>query len=150
MLGVLRAAAYLAFAGAALDLDLSHTSFTGLALILVATGLALSGIGVLMGAVVLVFKQGEALSAIVTFGFGLLSGALFPRTLLPGWVQTLGNLLPTRFALDGMRHALFGGREWQGDFGALLITTIILLPASIAVFGWTVKMVKRAGSLSQY
>jgi ABC-2 type transport system permease protein len=148
--GIVRAAFYLFIAGAFMNLDTSNTSFVGLALILVVTGVTLSAIGVFLGAIVLVLKQGEVLAALVTFGFGLLSGALFPRILLPEWVQPLGDLLPTRFALDGMRHALFEGANWQGDFVALAVTAVILVPASIAFFAYILRVVKRSGSLTQY
>ena len=148
--GVVRAAFYLLAAGALLNLDMSRTSFVGLGLILIATGVTLSAIGVFLGALVLVLKQGETLAGLVTFGFGLLSGALFPRELLPGWLEALGDVLPTRFALDGMRRALFEGAGWQGDFLALLVTAVILLPVSIACFSYALRVVKRSGSLSQY
>jgi ABC-type multidrug transport system permease subunit len=148
--GVLRAGFYLLFAALFLNLDTSMTSFIGLALILLATGLTLSAIGIFLGAIVLILKQGEVLASLLTFGLGLLSGALFPRTLLPEWLQALGDILPTRFALDGMRGALFEDGGWQGNFVALLVTAIILIPLSIAFFAYVLRVVKRAGSLSQY
>jgi hypothetical protein len=49
-----------------------------------------------------------------------------------------------------MRRALFLGGEWQGDFVALLITGVILVPASVAVFAYVMKLVKTTGTLSQY
>lgn len=148
--GVVRAAFYLAFAAVALDLGASNADLVGLLLILLATGLVLSAIGVLLGALVLVFKQGEALAAVVTFGLGLVSGALFPRDLLPGWAGALGALLPTRFALDGMRRALFSGGGWGGDLAALVVTALILLPIAVALFGATLNTIKRTGTLPQY
>jgi ABC-type multidrug transport system permease subunit len=148
--GVLRGALYLLFAALVLGLDTSSTSFIGLALILIATGFTLSAIGVFLGGLVLVLKQGEILASIATFGLGLLSGALFPRELLPGWLQAIGDILPTRFALDGMRHALFEDGGWQGDLAGLLVTALILVPLSIAFFSYVLRLVKRSGTLSQY
>jgi ABC-2 type transport system permease protein len=148
--GTLRAGLYMLFAAALLNLDLSHSDVAGFVLVLVATGITLSAVGVLMGAIVLVFKQGDALAAVITFGFGLLSGALFPRGLLPGWLQALGGILPTRFALDGMRRALFEGGGWVGDLTALVAAGLILLPLSIGLFSWVLTAVKKSGTLSQY
>jgi ABC-type multidrug transport system permease subunit len=148
--GVVRGALYLVFAATVLSLDTSSTSFIGLALILLATGLTLSAIGVFLGGLVLILKQGETLASVVTFGLGLLSGALFPRELLPGWLQAVGDVLPTRFALDGMRRALFDDGGWQGDLLALLVTAAILIPLSTAFFSYVLRVVKRVGSLSQY
>jgi ABC-type multidrug transport system permease subunit len=150
LFGVIRGGLYIAFAALFLDLDLAHASIAGFLLMLAATGMALAAIGIAMGGLVLVFKQGTALAGVVTFGLGLLSGTLFPRELLPGWVQPFGDLLPTRFAVDGLRDALFGGTGWQGDLYALTATAAILLPLSILFFSMLLGVVKRSGSLSQY
>lgn len=150
LFGVLRGALYVVFAGTLLGLELRGADLLGFVLVLAATAVALSGIGVALGAVVLVFKQGEALAVVLTFGFTLLSGSLFPRSLLPSWLGTVGDLLPTRFAIDGLRDALFGGGGWHGDLVALVITAVVLLPFSIWLFSLLLGVVKRAGSLSQY
>jgi ABC-type multidrug transport system permease subunit len=150
LFGVIRGGLYIAFAALFLDLDLDHASVIGFLLILAATGMALAAIGIAMGALVLVFKQGTALAGVVTFGLGLLSGTLFPRELLPGWIQSIGDLLPTRFAVDGLRDTLFGGTGWHGDLSALTVTAAILLPLAILFFSTLLGVVKRSGSLSQY
>lgn len=150
LFGVVRAGLYLGFAGAFLDLSLGRADVLGFVLVLAAAGVALSTVGIALGALVLVFKQGQALAIVVTFGFTLLSGALFPRTLLPGWIQAIGDVLPTSYALDGLRHALFQGSGWQGDFWALAVTAVVLIPLSIWFFSVLLGVVKRTGSLTQY
>ena len=145
-----RTGLYVVFASALLGLDLSNADLVGFVSTLLATALALSAIGIFLGALVLVFKQGDALAGVITFGFGLLSGALFPRGLLPGWLQPVGDVLPTRFALDGMRRALFQGGGWVGPFVALSATAVVMVPASILFFSYLLRTVKRTGSLSQY
>ena len=148
--GLVRAAFYVPFAGLFLGLDLPHANVLGFLSILAASGIVMSSIGIAMAAVVLVFKQGTALAAVITFGLGLLSGALFPRSLLPEWLEMIGDVLPTRFALDGLRSALFEGVGWQDELIALLVTALLLVPLSIWFFSAMLRVVKRAGSLSQY
>jgi ABC-type multidrug transport system permease subunit len=150
LFGVVRGMFYLFFAALLPGLGLGHANIFGFFLILSATTISLSAVGILLGALILVFKQGAALAAVITFGFGLLSGALFPRDLLPGWLETAGSVLPTRFALDGLRSALFGASGWAGSFLALVLTSLVLLPLSTLFFSAMLKTVKRSGSLSQY
>ena len=38
---------------------------------------------------------------------------VFPLGVLPGWLEFMGKLLPTRFAFDGVRAALFEGAAWE-------------------------------------
>jgi ABC-2 type transport system permease protein len=52
------------------------------------------------------FIAGEATAAALY----LLSGAIFPITLLPGWLQTVCRVLPLTYWLDGSRQALLGSR----------------------------------------
>jgi ABC-2 type transport system permease protein len=39
---------------------------------------------------------------------GLVAGVYFPLSLLPGWIQWLGYLIPHTYAIDGIRRALYG------------------------------------------
>jgi ABC-2 type transport system permease protein len=147
---IARAVLYIAFAGVFLDLEWGNADVVGFVLMLGATAVALSAIGIALGGIVLVLKQGEALAGVLTFGFTLLSGALFPRALLPPWLEPLGDLLPTRFALDGLRESLLQGGPWVGDFLALSATSLILVPLSLWLFARMLSVVKRRGSLAQY
>lgn len=150
LFGIVRSVLYIAFAGVFLGMQLGNADVLGVVLMLAATAAALSAIGIALGAVVLVMKQGEALAAILPFGFTLLSGALFPRELLPGWLQPVGDVLPTTFALDGLRHALFQGDNWHGHLLALAATSVILVPVAVWFFSTLLRVVKKSGSLSQY
>jgi ABC-2 type transport system permease protein len=150
LFGVIRGALYIAIGGLFLDLHLGDADILGFMLVLAATAGALSAVGVMLGAIVLVMKQGEALAAVVTFGFTMLSGALFPRDLLPDWLEIVGDVLPTRFALDGLRNALFEGGGWLGELVALVVTSLILVPLALWFFAALLGVVKRRGSISQY
>ena len=145
-----RAAFYLLIAAVFLGLGSSNMSWGGFALVLVASGAALSAIGILLGAVVLVLKRGHVLAGIVTFGMGLLAGAFFPISVLPGWLQALGKVVPTRFAFDGLRAAIFRGSGWSDDFVVLVAFSAVALPLAAWVFGRALRLTSRAGSLAQY
>jgi ABC-2 type transport system permease protein len=150
LFGAIRGALYIAFGGLFLALPLGNADILGFVLVLAATGVTLSAVGIALGGIVLVMKQGEALAGVITFGLTLLSGALFPRDLLPAWLQLVGDVLPTRLAVDGLRGALFEGGGWHGPLVALVATSLVLIPLSVWLFSALLKIVKRAGSLSQY
>jgi ABC-2 type transport system permease protein len=147
---MLRAAFYLLVAVAFLGLDASHTSWIGFVAVLVTAGAALSAIGVVLGAVALVFKRGHVLAGVVTFGMALLTGAFFPVSVLPGWLQGIGSVIPTRFAFDGLRAAMFSGSDWAADVAALMVFTVVALPIAAWIFSRAMLLARGAGSLSQY
>jgi len=147
---MVRAFFYLVVAALWFHLDLGQTSWPGFVLTLLVSGVAFSALGVLLGAVVLVVKRGDVLVGMVIFAMGLLSGALFPVDVLPGWLEPIGKVMPTRFAFDGLRASMFVGSGWWTDVGVLAAYSILGIPAAIAVFGWALRVAQRQGTLGQY
>jgi len=147
---VIRAAAYALVAGVWASADLSQASWPGLAVMLATSGLALFSLGILAGAAVLVVKRGDDLVSVAVFGMTLVSGAVFPPSVLPGWLETIGRAIPLRFAFDGTRAALFTGAGWQDDALALLAVAAVGLPLAVAVFAWALRFSKARGTLAGY
>ncbi len=150
LLAGVRALLYLVLAALLLDLDTSHASWIGLGATLLATGAAMSALGMVAGGVVLVVKRGEIFLAALITGMALVSGAFFPVEVLPSWLQPLGDVVPTRFAYDGLRAALFRGDGWEGDMLALLAFASVGIPAGVWLGGRALEFTRRRGSLSQY
>ncbi len=150
LFAMVRAAFYLAIAAIFLGLDVSNASWIGAGLTLVVTAGAMAALGIAGGAFVLVAKRGDLMSAMILFAMGFVSGAVFPVSVLPAWVQPIGKVVPTRFAFDGVRDALFQGTGWLGDVLALSLFVVICLPLAIWLFAGALDWSKRRGSLAQY
>jgi ABC-2 type transport system permease protein len=144
-----RTAAYLLVAGTILGLDVSQADWPGFVVILLLTATAFVSIGILSGALVLVVKRADALAGAIIFALSLISGAAFPVSVLPPWLETLGKLSPMRPAFDGVRAALFGG-NWYGEAIYLAIFTAVGIPIAIFLFGKALEHGKRTGSLGHY
>lgn len=149
-LAMARAAFYLLVAIVFLGLHSSQANWLGFAAVLVASGVALSAIGIVVGAGVLVSKRGTLLASVVPFGMGLLTGAFFPISVLPGWLQAVGKIIPTRFAFDGLRAAIFQGDGWGDDVAALLAFGAVAVPVAVWIFGRALLFARKRGSLGQY
>ncbi len=146
----LQAAVYLGIAVVWMELDAARTSWFGVATVLLVSGIALAPIGILAGAAVLVFKRGQLVSGTLVYLMSLLSGMLFPVSVLPGWVSPLASAFPLRFAFEGTRSALFAGTGWIDDVLILGVWTLVLWPVSVFMFEWAGGRARRAGSLSEY
>jgi ABC-2 type transport system permease protein len=90
------------------------------------------------------------LVGMLILGMGLLGGALFPVDVLPDQLDVLSQLVPTRYAFDGARAAVYGGSGLGGDFLALAAFSVITLPISLLLFQRALAAARRAGSLNQY
>ena len=145
-----RSLLYLAVAGAWMELDIVEASWLGGAVMLACTGLGFVSLGVLAASVVLVLKRGDVFASTAVFALTFVSGAVFPISALPGWLEAVGKVVPFRFAFDGLRAAFFHGASWQFDALVLTATGIATLPVAIATFTLALRYARQAGSLGQY
>jgi ABC-2 type transport system permease protein len=149
LFAMVRAAFYLAVASIFLNLEVSNASWVGAAVMLLVTGAAMGTIGIATGAFVLVVKRGDLLTGMILFAMGFVSGSVFPVSVLPSWLQPIGAIVPTRFAFDGLRAALFG-TSWYGDALGLAAFAVVFLPLAIWFFAGALSWSKRRASLAQY
>ncbi len=135
-----------------LGLHLDRTNLLTAAIFLILTVLAMSPLGVLSAASIILFKQ-PAPTGILFGGIAaLLSGVLFPIDRLPHALQALSWLLPITHALNGMRGAVAGasiGELW-GDAVWLAVLTVALGPLSLLAFARAVRRAKSDGTLADY
>ncbi len=147
---ILKAAFYITVPAVLLGVNVGHASWTGFVVMLLATGAALTSIGILIGATAVVFKSTSVLAGVVTLGLGLVSGAFYPISVLPDWVAAIGRAMPTRFAYDGLRAALYTGGGWAHSALILAAIAVASLPVAIWCFERAIALSRRSGSLGQY
>lgn len=145
-----RAILYLAIAVLWANISLASASIMGFFAVLIASGAAFFALGILLGAIVMIVKRGDALVGMLLFAMGFISGALYPVAVLPNWMQAVGRVMPTRFAFDGVRDAIFNGHGWGIDALILLLYGIVGIPLALWLFGFAVVQAKRKGTLGQY
>jgi len=133
--------------------SLHQANIVSTLVIFALTILCFAGIGILWASVIMLLKRGEAILTTLGFIVILVSGVLFPRSLLPGWIQTLAELVPLSHALDGMRLAILHG-DGIGELGAVfwkLAVFAAVLPAlGFTAFNRAVTLAKQRGSLVEY
>jgi ABC-2 type transport system permease protein len=111
------------------------------------------GLGVASAAMMLTFRRGGGLIGIGVVGLGLVSGAYFPVTLLPGWLEATASANPIALAIDGMRDALLGGAGWSAVAPALAVLaplSIVSLALGVTAFRLALRRERRIGTVGQY
>jgi ABC-2 type transport system permease protein len=99
----------------------------GFAVFLVTTGIAVTGI-------CRTYMQANAAvtaGALVMAGF---AGSLVPFALLPPWAKSIAPLVPSYWAMQGYKHAIFGGKTVLMPI--LLLLAFSLVSAVVAAIGF--------------
>jgi ABC-2 type transport system permease protein len=132
---------------------LAQANMLSAAAIFLLTVLCFAGVGILWASVILLLKRGEAILSLAGLIVIVVSGVVFPRQLLPGWLQTLAEAVPLTHALDGMRRAVLRGEsvhELASILATLSIFAVVLLAAGLTAFDRAVTRAKRMGSLVEF
>jgi ABC-2 type transport system permease protein len=132
---------------------LAVSLFLGL-LTLCIMGLALGGVTFLTA------KHGQGINEGIAGIFYVLSGVIFPITILPGWVRSISMLLPVTYWMEAVRRGLEpavmagmpGGTGLEGlsnlaIVAALLISTIAFLFISAGIFRYADRTARRKGKI---
>jgi ABC-2 type transport system permease protein len=134
-------------------LDLSHADLFAAALVLVASTLPLVGLGILTSVLPLLSpEKGDQMTVAVQGSLLLVSGVYYPLSVLPGPLQWLGHVSPLTYTLEGMRRSLMTGAsvaDLLPTLGILVASGLLLVPASLWVFGRLERRAKRLGLLKR-
>lgn len=121
--------------------------------VIVLTAITFCALGIMSAAFVLLVKRGDPISGIVFQLNLILSGAIIPIELFPGWLEALCRLTPAYYGVRGVRDALLtdGGFASTADELAILAGfSAVLVPASLWMFGRAVRRAKVLGVLGSY
>ena len=110
-----------------------------------------AAIGILSASFVMVFKKGDPISLIFLGTSTLLSGLLFPTSLL-GSFESISKALPLTYAMEGVRLAAQGRgiSELWGQASILLGFCAVLVPLAAWSFRAAVDRARRDGTVTHY
>lgn len=142
--------------GLGLGLFGSGVSIIGLLLatpVLLLTTLSFVPFGVLSAGFIVLVKRGDPFSGPVQQFTLLLSGALYPLSVLPGWLEGLSKLLPATYGVRATRELAqtdAGLIDALDEIGILLLFVAITLPLSLRAFRGAINVARRTGTLGTY
>ena len=110
-----------------------------------------SSLGVLSTCGVLLFREADPVTWILSGLMKLLGGVFFPVALLPEALQGLSRLLPLTYGLEGLRRAVLTGTPLT-ELGGVCLTlgafSLVLWPLAVVTLCSTLNRLKTAGTLS--
>lgn len=115
--------------------------------------LVFSAIGLFGAAMVIAFQQGAGGITVVMAFLAVISGSVFPTSVMPEWLQTIAEVSPLKHALDAMRAAALDGASWSQTSTSLFTLaamTAVILPAGVISLELALRRARRVGSLGRY
>ncbi len=102
------------------------------------TILSLGALGIVIGGSFVLYREANALSNMLEFPVWIVTGAIVPLALLPGWVHYISWVLAPTWGFRAIRTATFGGNAWPA-FGVLFLLFVVYL----AVGQWFIDQFER-------
>lgn len=136
-----------------LGFDMGGVNPAALALALVLSSLVFMGFGLVGAALVVAFQQGAGLIGIFLAVLAILSGALFPVSVLPKPLELLSQASPMLYALDSTRGAALDGQSISAistDLLVLAITALVIVPLSAYALAVASRFARARGRLSAF
>jgi len=136
-----------------LGIEFEQINWLSAFLIIILIVTIMGSLGLISASFVLVFKRGDPFTATITAASGLLSGAFYPISVLPGWLQAVSKLLPHTYALEAMRLAVLKGyplSQLAPELSTLAMIAVGLLPLSFFILQYSMHRAKVEGSLAHY
>lgn len=152
LLSMLRAATLLV-SGVLLGMHITVSALPLAVLILLVIVVAHAAIGLVGGAMVLMFRTAGPISRAVLVASTLLGGVYYPTHVIPSWLRVVSDLLPLSYGLRALRVLLLEGAPISAvttDLSILLEVTAVLVAAGIALFGLALRHARLQGTLAQY
>jgi ABC-2 type transport system permease protein len=135
------------------DVEFSGGNYVTAAVFLGLGSLSFVGVGMMAAILPLLYvERGDQMVFVIQSVILLFSGVYYEPTILPGWMQFVGQFSPGTYVLDGVRQGLIHGRpvtELWGDVWPLLIMAVVLIPLGVKVFGIAERYAKRTGKLKR-
>ncbi len=101
--------------------------------------IAFRALGMIIAAVVNSAQEANILIQILYLPMLLLSGATFPLSMMPFWVQSIAQFLPATYVVQGLQSLLISGQGlWANAVPmlALIVTAVVALIVGSKLFRW--------------
>jgi ABC-2 type transport system permease protein len=124
-----------------------------LLLVLLLTIPSIYGIGVGFAALVLRFKEPNAMVFLVRGIFMVFCGITYPLAVLPEWMRVISAYLPLTYAIRSARAVVLTNATLADilpDIGALLLFAIVIPILAAGAFKVIEQEARKVGSLGQY
>ncbi|QKQ99018.1 ABC transporter permease [Metallosphaera tengchongensis] len=111
------------------------------------------GLSMISAGFTMLVKQGNPISFFFSAFTTLMTGTVFPVSILPSWIKDLTLAIPLTWALQGLRMSMldgYGMMDVKGVIEVLLMFNVVLLTLGIWFYTFSFDRSRKKGTLSEY
>ena len=135
------------------DVQFAGGNWVTAAVFLALGSISFVGVGMMAAILPLLYvERGDQMVFVIQSIILLFSGVYYVPTILPEWMQFVGQFSPGTYVLEGIRGGLIHGKsvgELLGNVWPLIIMGVVLIPLGVYVFGVAERYAKRTGKLKR-
>jgi ABC-2 type transport system permease protein len=123
------------------------------ALIVLALGICtFVGISMVGSGILILTKQGDPVSALMTIAITLFGNVLFPPQILPTFLQVIAYITPPYYFMTCIKYMLTGSTiaSILPNLEILAFMCVIIVPLGYAIYAWCLKTARKNGTLSWF
>jgi ABC-2 type transport system permease protein len=129
-----------------------HVNAAGCIVVFFLSLLIAVSLGMIAAGLQIAIHKGSAALWLLGSTAWVISGTLFPVRVLPRPIEIAAQLLPVTHSLAAMRLAVTSASSpaLMREIGVLVAFSMVLVPASMFFFSWTLRRARQFGTLSFY
>jgi ABC-2 type transport system permease protein len=111
-----------------IQLKITLWSILGVIIIVILGAGFFTGLSMIIASIVKTRERFMGIGQVITLPLFFASNAIYPISIMPGWLQVVANINPLSYMVDGLRTLmLYGGTAGLGfDIGVLVIVTLLI------------------------
>ncbi len=111
-----------------IHLQLSFFSIFGVVIITILGASLFSGLSMIIASIVKTRERFMGIGQVITLPLFFASSAIYPIEIMPSWLQTVANVNPLSYMVDGLRSLLI-----TGDLSRLPFDMIVLIAVTFGI-----------------
>ena len=110
------------------------------------------GFSMIGSGILILTKQGDPVTALITIATSLFGNVLFPPQVLPPVLQAIAYVTPPYYFFTCIRHMLLGWTIGMilPDLEILTLMCVIIVPLGYVIYAWCLKTARKNGTLSWF
>jgi ABC-2 type transport system permease protein len=116
------------------QLHISLLSILGIILIVMLGAAVFTGFSMIIASIVKTRERFMGIGSLVTLPLFFASNAIYPISIMPGWLQVVANINPLSYMVDGLRALMLSGNAAGVGFDICVLALSTLVISAISAW----------------